>query len=82
MHCLVAEFAGPRLQPLRFRGSRRPPYRLLAAERRGRHVLEFKPRYWNSNLGIWVLGPMDETKYQWSEKALIVGEGTRSGATP
>ena len=38
--------------------------------------------YWNSNLGIWVLGPMDETKCQWSEKALIVGEGTRSGATP
>lgn len=40
------------------------------------------PAYWNPDLGLWVVRPTDGTKFQWSEKASIVGHGTHPGTAP
>ncbi len=40
------------------------------------------PTYWNPDLGFWVMRPTDGTKFQRSEKASIVGQGTYLGTAP
>ena len=38
--------------------------------------------YWNPDFGFRVMRPTDETKFQWSEKASIVGQGIHPGTAP
>ena len=40
------------------------------------------PTYWNPDLGLWVVRPTDGTKFQRSEKASIMGQGTYLGTAP